>query len=323
MRIRKSTLQAFLVGLIAVLAAPAAAHAAPCPPGGPDRPGYTVYVKDANDLRDDATPIEERNKPLPLLHTFEVSMSFQQIGATTAGDVDIEAPAGVPSRHDGQTLEFAPQAAGQIVLTATWTETGVNPTCTGSATIPLQIAALSERPRVKFLRFSASDRPLIELTMRVARGALGDARPLVIRAKVGRRASAPSGTPGTLFTLPFGLPSFGTKPPRSGRLALRTAKRSGIAIRAQSVFDEQNFDQVPVPTGGTGAQVTLSFDGTGRKVRNQFGSFYRRGVLSRRGLVLEAVQGGKVLARLRTGILCVNPGNSVPRCRFPGYKATT
>ena len=323
MRTRKSAPHAFLVVLVAVLAAPAAAFAAPCPPGGPDRPGYTVYVKDANDLQDDSTPIEERRKPLPLLHTFEVSMGFQQIGATDVSGIDIEAPAGVPSRHDGQTLEFAPPSPGQIVLTATWTETGVHPTCTGSTTIPLQIAALTERPRVKFIKFSASDRPLIQLTMRVAREALGDARPLVIRVKVGRRSSAPSGTPGTLFTLPFGLPSFGPKPPRSGRLALRTAKRSGIAIRAQSVFDEQNFDQVPVPTGGTGAEVTLSFDGTGRKVRNQFGSFYRRGVLSRRGLVLEAVQGGKVLARLRTGILCVNPNGSVPRCRFPGYKATT
>jgi hypothetical protein len=306
-----------------VLGAPQAAQADPCPPGGPDRPTYTVFVKDASDIQDEDGPLEERRKPLPLLHTFNVSMGFHEMSGTQASPADIQAPAGVPSRHDLHTLVFAPQSAGAITLTATWTETGIHPTCTGSATIPLQIAALSEPPRVKFVRFNASDRPLIGLTMRVARGALGDARPLVIRVKVGRRASAPSGRPGTLFTLPFGLPSFGTKPPRSGRLALRTAKRSGIAIKAQSVFDEQNFDQVPVPTGGTGAEVTLSFDGTGRKVRNQFGSFYRRGVLSRRGLVLEAVQGGKVLARLRTGILCVNPGNTVPRCRFPGYKTTS
>jgi hypothetical protein len=315
MRRSRFACRAIALGLAAVGLTPAGALAAPCQPR-PDRPTAEVWVEDRSSLQDEAMPLAQRRAPLPLLHAFRVSI----VGVD---DVNIQAPAGVPFSRDGHDLIVAPKVAGPLVLPATWTEPLGNGRCEDSSNITLQIAPLTERPRVRFTKFSAIDRPQLEFIVRIARGPLGDAGPIAIRARVGTRASAPRGKRKALFTLPLGLPALGAKKPLSGRLAFKRAKLRGFGIVGQSAFDETNFDQIPVPSGGgTGAQVTLDFDGTGRKVRSQFGSFYRRGVLARRGLVLEVVQRGRVLGRLSTGILCVNPGNTVPRCRTPGYRTT-
>jgi hypothetical protein len=91
-----------------------------------------------------------------------------------------------------------------------------------------------------------------------------------------------------------------------------------------SAFEPGNAYQVPVPSGGSGARITFVFDGTGRKLHNRFGTFYRTGVLARRGLDIEIVQDGRLLGRMGSGILCVSPRNTgFPHCRLPGYRTST
>jgi hypothetical protein len=285
------------------------ARAAPCPPD-PDRGPPTVFLKDRS-ANGDETPLADFKGPLPLLHIFEVSL----VGSVE--NVSLQPPGGVPFRRDGtRTLIVAPTVAGPLAIAATWTEQRGNVTCEGSTTITLPIAPLTQRPRVRFTKFNATDRPLLEFTVRIARGQLAEVGLLTIRVKVGTRSFAPRGRVPALFTLPLAPLALDARPPRSGFLARRSARVRGFAIQGLSAFDEDNFEQIPVPLGGTGAQVKLSFDGTGRTV----GGRYRRGVLARRGLVVEVVQGGRVLGRLSTGILCINPGNTVPRCRTPGYR---
>jgi hypothetical protein len=282
--------------------------AAPCPPG-PNRASLEPWISDRS-VGSESTPLRDVRGPFPVLHVFAVSL---------VGEIDntnLTPPAGVPFRRDGQTLIVAPKTAGPLPLAATWTEREGNGTCEGSTTVTLPIAPLTEKPRVRFTRFNATDRPLVEFTVRIARSQLATVGPLTIRVKVGTRSRAPGGRVPALFTLPVAPLELGAREPRSGLLARRSARVGGFFIRGLSAFDADNFEQIPVPSGGTGAQVKLAFDGTGRTV----GGRYRRGVLARRGLVVEVVQGGRVLGRLSTGILCVNPGNTVPRCRLPGYR---
>jgi hypothetical protein len=94
-------------------------------------------------------------------------------------------------------------------------------------------------------------------------------------------------------------------------------------VSALSAFDPSNNEQIPVPAGGTGAQATFFFDGTGPTVPSRLGPVYRDGVLSRRGLVVEVLQGGHLLGRLSTGILCEHPPNGGVYCRLPGYRSST
>jgi hypothetical protein len=311
-----------LAAVCAVLGAPASALAAPCP-DDPERPADTWYVQDDTTHGDEWTG-DQIARPLPLLHAYRVSLNpGVSRSSTDVNDLMLTPPDGVPLTRDGHTVIVAPKSAGPLVITATWTEhSGFDPDCSRSASITLDIRALTERPVVRVKKFIATDRPLVILTVTVTRSPFGVAEPVTLRAKVGRKASAPSGTPKSLFSLPFGMPAFGTKAPSSGLLARRSAKLSGVKVSALSAFDPENVEQIPVPSGGTTAQATFFFDGTGRKVRNRFGSFYRTGVLARRGLLVDVVQGGTVLGTMRTGILCVNPRSGGPRCRLPGYRTS-
>ena len=311
-----------LAAIWVALAAPMSAHAAACA-DDPERPADSWYVQDETTHGDEWTG-DQIARPLPLLHGYRVSLNpGLSRSSTDVNDLVLTPPDGVPFTRDGHAVIVAPQAAGPLVITATWTEhSGFDPDCSRSATVTLDIRALTERPTVRVTKFVATDRPLVSFTVTVTRSPFGVADPIVLRAKVGRKASAPSGRPKPLFSLPFGLPPFGSKAPSSGLFARRSASLGGVKVSARSAFDPQNVEQVPVPEGGTAAQATLVFDGTGRKVRNRFGSFYRNGVLSRRGLVVDVLQGESILGSMRTGILCVNPRGGGPRCRLRGYRTS-
>jgi hypothetical protein len=316
---RRLTLLAALLG---VLATPALAHAAACS-SDPNRSPDTWFVRDEvthQDLTD-----AQIAQPLPLLHSYEVSLNpGASSGYSSNNDLLLNAPAGVPISRDGHSLIVAPTAAGPLPISASWTETnGVDPACSRASVLNLNVGALSQTPAVRVSKFVASDRPFVSFTVTVSRGAFGIADPISLKARATKRASAPRRGARTLFTLPLGLPAFGSKPPRSGLSAHHRKKLAGITVAAFSAVDPDNFEQIPVPAGGSSAQATFSFDGTGRKVRNKFGSFYRNGVLSRRGLLMQVVQDGKLIGQLRTGIKCVNvPNHGAPHCRLPGYKVT-
>jgi hypothetical protein len=312
---------AVVLASVGALATPTLAHAASCPVD-PNRAPDTWFVRDQT-THQDLTDAQIA-QPIPLLHAYEVSLNpGTSSGYTQNNDVLLSPPAGVPLTRDGQSVIVAPKAAGPLPISASWTEsTGNDPACSRTSALTLNVAPLTQRPQVRITKFVASGEPFVSFTVRVSRSAFGVADPIALRAKAGRRASAPRGRPHTLFTLPLGLPQFGSKPPRSGLLARHSAKLAGIRVSALSAFDEQNPEQINVPTGGTGAQVTFSFDGTGRKVHNRFGSFYRIGVLSRRGLLVQVVQDGHVLGQLRTGIKCVAFRTGGVRCLLPGYKVT-
>jgi hypothetical protein len=301
---------------------PEMAAAAPCP-ADPNRSPDVWFVRDQT-THQDLTDAQIA-RPLPLLHAYEVSLDpGMSSGAASINDLLLTPPAGVAFKRDGHSVILAPDTAGPLTTTASWTESnGVDPDCTRTSSLTLTIAALTQRPQVHITKHVYSDRPMVSFTVRVARSAFGMAAAIAIRAKVTRHASPPSGPARALFTLPLGLPPFGAQAPSSGLLAHRSVRVTGIGVSGVSAFDPLNTEQIPVPTGGTGAQVTLTFDGTGRKLHNRFGSFYRNGVLSRRGLAVQVVQDGTVIGQLRTGIICVNvPNHGAPRCHLPGYTTT-
>ncbi len=312
-----------LAVLGAALGGPAGAHAAVCPQD-PQRPADTWYVTDAT-THQELTPAQIAGALAPL-HSYRVSLSpgSSSSGSVQVSELVLTPPAGAAFTREGHAVIVSAQSPGPLTISGSWSERdGVDPDCTRSATLTLNIAALSERPNLRFTRHIYSDRPLVDFTITVARGPLGVPDPVVVRAKVGGKASPPTGQHAVLFTLPLGLPPSGPAPPASGLLARRSAKLGGVRASGLSAF-ESNAYQVPVPAGGSGARITFAFDGTGRKVRNRFGSFYRQGVLARRGLDVEILQDGDLLGRLSTGILCVAPRNTgFPRCRLPGYRTST
>ena len=221
----------------------------------------------------------------------------------------------MPFRRDGQTLDHLPEGSLARCRSPPRGPNARERHGEGSTTVTLSIAPLTEKPRVRFSRFNASDRPLVEFTVRVARGQLSGNGGPDHDSREGRDTVSLRPVVSTaLFTLPIAGARRPGLPERPAGHARHESAEFSSAV--SSAFDPDNFaEQIPVPAGGTGGEVKLSFDGTGRTVNGR-----RRGVLARRGLVVEVVQGGRVLGRLSTGILCVNPGNTVPRCRLPGYR---
>jgi hypothetical protein len=287
-RTTRLTLTAAVVLATAWTAQPALA--APCPP---DRQP-SVFVKDV--ISSDEVLLETLRSSLPPLRTLDVALT---------GDIDnvnLQPPAGSTFRRDGtRALRIVPKAAGPLAIAATWTAPEGNGTCEGAMTITLPIGSLDRKPRVRFKRFNAIDRPLVEFTVLVDRGPFADGSPVTVRARVGTRAAPPGGRPPALFTLGLAPPEvLSGDPPRSGYLSRRSARRLGFVIRGLSAFDADNSEQVDVPLRGTAAQIKFGLDGSR---------------FARRGLVLEIVQRGRVLGRLSTGILC-----SRARCRLPGYR---
>jgi hypothetical protein len=308
----------------ATLFLPAAAQASSCPQD-PQRSSDTWYVTD--ETTHEELTSEQLARPLPALHSYSVSLTP---GSPSASIVEVTEllltpPAGVPFTREGHSVITTPQTAGALVVSAAWTEHGgVGPDCTRAATLTLNIAPFTASPAVRFKRRVYSDRPLVDFTIAVTRDQLGNPDPIVVRAKVSGLASAPTGQLSVLFTLPLGLPPFGTTPPKSGLLAHRAGKLDGVQATALSAFDSDNVEQIAVPPGGTGARIDFSFDGTGRKLHNnRIGAFYREGVLARRGLAVELTQDGKLLGRLSTGIICASHhAQGPPRCQLPGYRAS-
>jgi hypothetical protein len=256
-----------------------------------------VYVEDV--IESEELRLDSLRSPLPQLRAVDVTLSGG------VDNVNLTPPAGLTFRRlSSRTLRIVPKAAGPLPIAATWTLTEAGETCEGAMTITLPIGALDRRPRVRFRRFNAIDRPLVEFTVLVDRGPFADGAPLTIRARAGTRAAPPSGRPPVLFTLGLAPPVVLTgDPPRSGYVSRRSARRLGFVIRGLSAFDEENSEQLDVPALGTAAELKFGLNGA---------------LLARRGLVVEIVQRGRVLGRLATGILCGRM-----RCQLPGYRTRT